>query len=884
MTDCLDAALKYASRGWPVFPLWGKDGKRPLTEHGFKDATTDQDTIKSWWERWPHANVGIACGQQSFDVVDIDGNDGEKCLLDWLEDRGLFDEGKSIINSTLISITAKGKHLCFKPSKQLRNAIKAVPDIDVKTDGGYIVAPPSFHRGRGITYTWAPGHGPDDITLAAMPEWLIEYLKSGKTSKKGLFSDDVIKINAGERNQVLFKQGASARARGQGRPAIAAALLALNESQCAPPLPEDEVMRIVESVMQYDAGGSKDAIQPPTDESEFTLSDFGEQTSIKVKKLDPETGTQRLVDSKKFVFLRHKAADSIKKKMNVVMTPSSKNIYHFDGEIFSPSGEAIIKSTIYSVCKSSVTRGEVNEVLDRVRADLSINPTDLIPEPHLMPLKNGVFDLETGKLMDYSPDHKFTFKYNASWDPTGGNWKRVLWHLCSSLGGPNAVLQAIDVMVATAVRIPFGAWILLIGSGNNGKGMFERLLLNFVTMDRASAPTIDELKKSHFATGHLLNTDLMIVSEVENVKDVNSVLKKLATGEFMDSDVKYGGRAKGSPHLMMIMDANNAFEYGDDSFGRKRRTLKLDWPYVFGDGPNDRPIDRRIDEVFKSDEVMSGVAWIIAARAPTLLQTRKIHSYKSIEQMDNEFDRQRNSLYYFTEECLGTKREQFVAERITTTEAHELYVEWCTHFNVPTPASQKQLTSYIKKKFGVDTQKSSTTSSGEKSDYRYFESVVLVKTPSEAHADHLLAYNCTADDSIYTADLVNNTALISPFTAHDSERGGKEIAVTAITAVMARNFNEIILEIESMFSYIKSCENSPEMISIKNYLENSAVSAVIAVNDSRRAQNPTADEKTSAVKPADRRNEGGSEYQSVSENIAEDKRRLAEKAERFKTP
>jgi len=451
----------------------------------------------------------------------------------------------------------------------------------------------------------------------------------------------------------------------------------------------------------------------------------------------------------KFVFSRSMAAAAINSKMKLAMTPISKSIHFFDGEIYSTKGEAVIKDTTYTVCGDYVGLGDLIEVIDRVKAGLSLNPVDLKPDPCLMPLTNGVIDLRTGELLNYTAEMQFTFKYNAAWDPEGGDWKRVMWHLCSSLPDPRDVLQAIDIMTATAVRLPFDAWVLLIGGGNNGKGMFERLLLNFVTRERSSAPTLDELKRSQFASGHLLNVDLLLVSEVESVKDANSVLKKLATGEFMDSDVKYAtSRAKGSPHVMTVLDANAAFDYGDDSFGRKRRTLKLDFPFTFGEGPNDRPIDRNVEALFKTPGIMSGVAWIIAARAPSLIASRKIYRHKSAEEVDAEFERQRNSLHYFTEECLGAltgnvdgtapwivvvpELGETAGKRLSTAKAHELYLEWCRRFNVPTPASIKHLTGYIKKKFNTETAKSVARSGGERIDYRYFDVVGLVKTPAEA--------------------------------------------------------------------------------------------------------------------------------------------------------
>jgi hypothetical protein len=58
------AALEFASRGSPVFPCF-PISKNPLTDHGFKDASTDPDIIRSWWNKWPSVNLAIATGGRS---------------------------------------------------------------------------------------------------------------------------------------------------------------------------------------------------------------------------------------------------------------------------------------------------------------------------------------------------------------------------------------------------------------------------------------------------------------------------------------------------------------------------------------------------------------------------------------------------------------------------------------------------------------------------------------------------------------------------------------------------------------------------------------------------------------------------------------------------
>jgi hypothetical protein len=93
----LRSALDYAKRGWKVMPLHGitegrctcdkkdcdRQGKHPRTQHGLKDATLDENVIRSWWATWPMANVGIATGPEcGFFMVGPDGQAGVDALAE----------------------------------------------------------------------------------------------------------------------------------------------------------------------------------------------------------------------------------------------------------------------------------------------------------------------------------------------------------------------------------------------------------------------------------------------------------------------------------------------------------------------------------------------------------------------------------------------------------------------------------------------------------------------------------------------------------------------------------------------------------------------------------------------------------------------------------
>lgn len=149
----LEHALEYASWGWAVFPLKPHD-KAPdgdLAPHGFKNATTDAKQIRAWWRKRPQANIGIATGKTSgLVVVDIDPRNGADLAAFWRA-----ADLDSVQLGTVITGT-DGRHLYFRYPAGVTVASRAhfVEGIDLKADGGYVVAPPSVHP-NGVLYAWA---------------------------------------------------------------------------------------------------------------------------------------------------------------------------------------------------------------------------------------------------------------------------------------------------------------------------------------------------------------------------------------------------------------------------------------------------------------------------------------------------------------------------------------------------------------------------------------------------------------------------------------------------------------------------------------------------------------------------------------------------------
>ncbi len=195
MNDLVQAALTYAAAGWHVIPLHsirdgactcGKPdcaspGKHPRTKNGLKDGTTDPAVIERWWGQWPNANIGVCTGAASGIVVlDIDPRHGGDESLDAF----IHEHGE--LPATIEALTGGGgAHLIFvHPGGIIRNRTGLLLGIDVRGDGGYIVAPPSAHISGGH-YGWRDGRGPDETKPAALPQPLLELLAVDEPPSQG---------------------------------------------------------------------------------------------------------------------------------------------------------------------------------------------------------------------------------------------------------------------------------------------------------------------------------------------------------------------------------------------------------------------------------------------------------------------------------------------------------------------------------------------------------------------------------------------------------------------------------------------------------------------------------------------------------------------------
>jgi hypothetical protein len=167
MLTPVDYALAYASRGWAVFPLVPRDKVPMKGSHSYNDATTNGKTIRRWWMDQPDANIAIRTGQGSdLLITDIDPrNHGD---IVW----NLLIEEYGELPPTPTVITGSGGWHYYLNWADIKPGNGALgPGVDLKSDGGYVVAPPSIHP-NGQPYEWVLETY--ELDTADTPSWIVK--------------------------------------------------------------------------------------------------------------------------------------------------------------------------------------------------------------------------------------------------------------------------------------------------------------------------------------------------------------------------------------------------------------------------------------------------------------------------------------------------------------------------------------------------------------------------------------------------------------------------------------------------------------------------------------------------------------------------------------
>ena len=451
------SALEYARRGWAVLPLHTvkngicccaqgasckRPGKHPRTINGVKDAKTDRDEIKTWWKKWPDANIGVATGGISgFFVLDVDGEAG-KASLEALQAK------HERLPTTMTVKTGHGSHLYFRCDRvQVRNSASSLGDgLDVRGDGGYVVGAGSVHK-SGTTYHFVAGQGADDVKVARAPKWLLRLVTpkvrsnsqdaptnlvpvpAAKLDRARAFAeaarhreiDRVTKAPQHQRNNTLnhaaFRLGQLLPYDILDEQAVRADL-----AQAAQRigLDESEIQATIASGLK---GGSRhprelpfskahariETVDPPQehgDELARELAMLGETDTHNAQRFAQRFGHAAIhtpgmgwlvFDGKRWT------ADSLRGVMEL-----AKNTARLIAQEADHLSDDTARARRKAFSLQSLSKGSLDRMLDLAKSLLAVEDARLDANPWLLNAENGTIDLRTGHIEKHDPGDLLT--------------------------------------------------------------------------------------------------------------------------------------------------------------------------------------------------------------------------------------------------------------------------------------------------------------------------------------------------------------------------------------------------------------------------------------------------------------------------------------------
>lgn len=723
----LDHALEYAARGWAVIPLHtttGKGcscarlhrctspGKHPRTQHGLEDGTTDGDQIRTWWGRWPKANVGIVTGAVSgLIVLDIDADKGGFQSLDDMQ-----AENEQLDDTITVNTGGGGRHLYFAhPGTPIGNRGRMRPGIDFRGDGGYVVAPPSGHQ-SGRQYEWA-------IELdepAPLPAWLETELREREAIPKALpefVADDwdgrtpdtvLAVIEAGGRLARLFKRDKRLKRDGGDASKVDYELACgLYKAGVSDPL-----------TIAYGLMASRSQDPEAWQKCAQKGAGYFEKTVANaISAVDLENAERSAVERQAHAAFRdHYPWNEKGNSDRFLAIHGADLLYHvtdkrwlvWDGRVFAADesagkkrgGRAGLGMRVQNYmddlhvlpklqkseeateeARKFVTRcgtaGHRDAIIRLIQDHRTVLEHDLDPNPHLLCCENGVLDLESGELQPHDRAFRCTQVAGAPYDrdAESGVWLEFLEQTL-----PDPEVRAFFKLCMGYSLLgsqPEQVFFFIHGKGGTGKstaikaiqaaaGSYHRTadFATFLDQGGRSAqgpsPDIARLARARIVTS-------IEVSGGQKLND--GLLKQLSGGDQVVSRKLFGEETEWAPVMSLWLVANERPKGRVDDDALWRRLL----PFKFGEKIGERRDAKLQDRLTRDLEHRMGVLGWMVEGAQEYLGTRSLRPPAAVRALIEDYRSSSNPLTEFYADCCEMGPE-YHTERSRLWKA---YRAWC---------------------------------------------------------------------------------------------------------------------------------------------------------------------------------------------------------------
>ncbi len=691
-------ALDCAALGLSVFPIRERD-KRPAINGWQTEATQDTGKIERWWTENPLYNIGIACGSASGGLVVIDldidsakGKDGTKRLTEWLQSQGQ----SGVIDTAIVSTGRGGKHIYYRdPQNTYKNATDLFKDssgVDVRGEGGYVVAPGSIHQSGNI-YRWEKS--PVLCGIQPLPAFIGNILHTpmqGKPQDSNTIIPTMGDIPEGQRTSSLFKALSSLQAKGLTDEAIKAAIRAENENRCVPPLSEYELeTEIFPALKRY-----QKATAPYTFDRDYN-TDVSELVEL-IRAAHPEQNKRYGWNDAGNGNLFSDLCEGVARYV-----PERKRWYYYDGARWLPDTDAVrtkeyckaVANALMIYTAQYVTDGKQKDeyikhiakwqqyryretILKDAATVAPVTIADFDSDTYLLNCENGTLNLHDGSFYEHTAADNITKLANVSYDPQARSerWERFIDEI--TLGDTQLaryIQKAMGYALTGDTR--FECFFILYGAtSRNGKGTlcetFMRMIGDYGKT--ASAETVAQKKYSDSRSpsediAKLAGARFVNMSEPDKKMIFNAASLKTMTGNDTITARFLGENSfEYKPQFKIFINTNHLPYINDTTLFSSDRVKVIPFRRHFEESERDVHLKHTLTKANN----MSGILnWCLAGLQ--LLQSEGWTVPEAVKEATQSYEETSDKLGQFLDEVLQCDPHGECDARIV----HTAYQDWC---------------------------------------------------------------------------------------------------------------------------------------------------------------------------------------------------------------
>lgn len=519
----------------------------------------------------------------------------------------------------------------------------------------------------------------------------------------------------------------------------------------SPPLPEAELQTAFQSAAKngYVYGCEDSILSSQCERADCALAKKQAERGDAGKYFDDETGR----------FVPKLLADEIMARHNFVTMKDNEELFVYLDGFYQPYGEVTVKGECRKELEGEFSRSRAAEVLEYVKVS---NYTKRREEPaNLLPLANGVLDLDSMELQRHSPDKLFFNKLPVKYDPRADcpNIKRFLREITAGEEDVEILLEAVgfclyrDYFLAKA--------LMLVGGGANGKSTFLNLVKAFLGFENISSRSLQDLEENRFAKANLQHKLANIYADLPDKALFRTGNFKMLTGrDPITAEHKFKAPFQFANYAKLLFSANKVPEAYDDTTAFFRRWIILVFPNEF----NGEDADPYLLEALTTEQELSGLLNLTLKGLKKLRETGGFSYSKTTEEIKEDYIRKSSPIGSFVMDCLEANSDAYIVKK----ELYAAFTLYCRTRVLPMVTE----TTFFK-------------------NLPQYAAVTEYKPTIEGRQKHTFrGIRFSKKDSVSSVDRVNPTLVAEPEPDEDSTKMGKTVDTLSTLTISNKSLPE----------------------------------------------------------------------------------------------